>query len=100
MTRRGKIWTVALTAVATLVVVLLSFNFMGSTHSVDRELAHVYAIDDIQFRREMGVLLGPSITSGNRVEPLDNGREIFPAMLADIRAAQRTITFETYIYWS
>ena len=48
----------------------------------------------------MGVLLGPGITSGNRVEALDNGDEIFPAMLEAIRGTNRTINFETYIYWS
>ena len=29
-----------------------------------------------------------------------NGNEIFPAMLKAIRGAQKTITFETFIYWS
>jgi cardiolipin synthase len=37
---------------------------------------------------------------GNRAETLLNGDEIFPAMLKAIREAKRTITFETYIYWS
>jgi cardiolipin synthase len=31
---------------------------------------------------------------------LVNGDQIFPSMLSAIRSAQRTITFETYIYWS
>ncbi|HWS79364.1 MAG TPA: phospholipase D-like domain-containing protein, partial [Thermomonas sp.] len=31
---------------------------------------------------------------------LENGDEIFPAMLEAIASAQKTITFETYIYWS
>jgi cardiolipin synthase A/B len=31
---------------------------------------------------------------------LQNGRAIFPAMLAAIRGVQRTMAFETYIYWS
>jgi cardiolipin synthase len=31
---------------------------------------------------------------------LQNGDEIFPAMLAAIRQAKESITFETYIYWS
>jgi cardiolipin synthase len=31
---------------------------------------------------------------------LENGVEIFPAMLEAIRGAQETICFETYIYWS
>ncbi len=48
----------------------------------------------------MGVLLGPALVSGNRIETLLNGNEIFPAMLKAIREAEKTITFETYIYWS
>jgi cardiolipin synthase len=48
----------------------------------------------------MGVLLGPPIIEGNKVEVLLNGDQIFPAMLKAIRGAQKTITFETYIYWS
>lgn len=61
---------------------------------------HLYDVADPQFKREMSVLLGPAILPGNKVDVLQNGQEIFPAMLAAIRAAQRTITFETYIYWS
>jgi cardiolipin synthase len=34
------------------------------------------------------------------VTGLQNGDEIFPAMLQAIRSARRTIAFETYIYWS
>ena len=48
----------------------------------------------------MGSLLGPAIVGGNRVTALQNGDEIFPAMLNAIRTARETITFETYIYWS
>jgi cardiolipin synthase len=67
---------------------------------LERRVEHDYDIHDVQFRREMGVLLGPGITGGNRVQALNNGDEIFPAMLADIRAARRSVNFETYIYWS
>jgi cardiolipin synthase len=45
-------------------------------------------------------MLGPSITAGNKVTALQNGVEIFPAMLEAIRGAKSSITFETYIYWS
>ncbi|RYE66561.1 MAG: cardiolipin synthase B, partial [Oxalobacteraceae bacterium] len=48
----------------------------------------------------MGVLLGPSVTGGNRVETLLNGDAIFPPMLEAIAKAKHSITFETYIYWS
>jgi len=50
--------------------------------------------------RSMGVLLGEPFREGNRFTTLENGDEIFPAMLAAIRVAKKTITFETYIYWS
>jgi cardiolipin synthase len=70
------------------------------TSTIQRRIEHRFAATDPQFTREMGVLLGPSILEGNHVEALQNGREIFPAMLSAIRSAQRSVTFETYIYWS
>jgi cardiolipin synthase len=48
----------------------------------------------------MGAMLGPALLPGNRVRGLRNGDEIFPAMLAAIRSATRSINFESYIYWS
>jgi cardiolipin synthase len=60
----------------------------------------LYAVADPQFQRTMGVMLGPSLVDGNRVDALLNGNEIFPAMLDAIRSAKETVTFETYIYWS
>jgi len=48
----------------------------------------------------MGSLLGPGFVPGNKVTALYNGDDIFPAMLTAIRSARRTITFESYIYWS
>jgi len=64
------------------------------------ELTHRFAVDDPQFLRSMGQLLGPAVLPGNRVTALQNGDQIFPAMLEAIRAAQESIAFETYIYWS
>lgn len=98
--RKRWLRTIVATALATTVVVLFSFNFTRSEKTLERSLAHDYAIAEPQLRREMGVLLGPSVLAGNHAEALNNGDQIFPAMLADIRAAQRTINFETYIYWS
>ena len=48
----------------------------------------------------MGHLVGPGILASNRVTVLVNGDQIFPAMLEAIRGAKKTITLETYIYWS
>ncbi len=75
-------------------------NFTAGEKEVKKQLDHHYGVAHPQFLRSMGVLLGPALVDGNRVETLLNGDEIFPAMLKAIRSAQRTITFETYIYWS
>jgi len=64
------------------------------------ELTHRFAVEDPQFLRSMGELLGPAIVPGNRVTALQNGDQVFPAMLEAIRGARESITFETYIYWS
>jgi hypothetical protein len=93
------LWTIAITALATLLIVVVSLNFTGPEKQLERKIEHRYSVSDPQFRREMGVMLGPAIMPGNHVVDLENGDEIFPAMLAAIRGAQKTITFETYIYW-
>lgn len=67
---------------------------------IDERIKSDYSVADPHFQRVMGSLLGPPIVDGNRVQALQNGDEIFPAMLDAIRGAQHTITFETYIYWS
>jgi cardiolipin synthase A/B len=94
------VWIVAGTIVATLAVVVLVINLRTPEKKVEHQVHHLYGIVDPQFEREMGTLLGPAILHGNQITPLQNGDEIFPAMLKAIRAAQHTITFETYIYWS
>src|SRR5690606_16032360 len=86
----------ALVAVVAIVVA----NTKTAEKRVERRIPHRHAVADPQFRREMSVMLGPTIVDGNRIDDLQNGREIFPAMLEAIAAARRTITFETYIYWS
>ena len=94
------IWAVITTVLLTALAIVLAANFKTPEKALERKLEHRYAVADPQFRREMGVMLGPGITAGNKVTDLQNGDQIFPAMLAAIRAAQHTITLETYIYWS
>ncbi|HET7843396.1 MAG TPA: phospholipase D-like domain-containing protein [Xanthomonadales bacterium] len=94
------IWVVVVTAALTFVAVVIGLNFVPPEKQLERELKHITGVRDPQFFREMSTLLGPTILAGNRIVPLDNGDEIFPAMLQAIRGAKRSITFETYIYWS
>jgi cardiolipin synthase len=87
-------------SVISLVAGFLALNFMPSEKKIETQLIRQYDAHDPQFRRSLGVLLGPPIIEGNKVEALLNGDQIFPAMLKAIREAEQSITFETYIYWS
>lgn len=91
---------VLLTALVTGALVLLALNFTAGEKKVQQQLPRLYGAADPQFERALGSLLGPGLTHGNEVTELLNGDQIFPPMLASIRAAQKSITFETYIYWS
>jgi cardiolipin synthase len=92
--------TILLTVIATVVLTVLALNFVTGEKKIDKRIEPLYSVSEPQFLRSMGSLLGPALRDGNRVEDLQNGDEIFPAMLAAIRSARMTITFETYIYWS
>ena len=89
-------WTFLLTVSATLLVL----NFSSGERKLEEQIQREYSLSDAQYQRALGVLLGPPILPGNRFEALYNGDQIFPAMLAAIRSARQSITFETYIYWS
>lgn len=97
---RPMLATILLTALLTLAVVIVVANVTGPEKKVQQLVQHRFDVTDPQFRREMGVMLGPPVLTGNRVRHLRNGEEIFPAMIAAIAAARRSIAFETYIYWS
>jgi cardiolipin synthase len=81
-----------------------------------------YASDSLRHRREQGqgytlrgdeldvgsddflrateAITSAAISRGNGIELFINGDEIFPAMLATMRGAQRSLNFLTYLYWS
>ena len=88
------------TAAVTLAATLLALNLMGGEKKIERRIERLYAVQDARFAHELGVLLGPPFVAGNRLQALHNGDQIFPSMLAAIQSARRSITFETYIYWS
>ncbi|MBN9628679.1 phosphatidylserine/phosphatidylglycerophosphate/cardiolipin synthase family protein [Acidovorax sp.] len=92
--------TVLLTALATGALVLLALNFTAGEKKVQQQLPRLYSTSHPQFERALGSLLGPGIVGGNAVTELINGDQIFPPMLTAIKSAQKSVTFETYIYWS
>ena len=76
----------------------------GCTHfngkGIQYEIQHRYATEDPQFKRSMGSLVDPGIVEGNQITTLLNGDQIFPDMLKAVRQAEKSISLETYIYWS
>jgi cardiolipin synthase len=91
---------VAATALVTTFTVVLVINLASSEQRLQLRPRRLYTLQDADFRRVMGVLLGPAILPGNEVLTLVNGDCIFPPMLAALRAARRSICMETFIYWS
>lgn len=95
------IWLiVVITAAATYLLGVIIRLLTSGEKKIEHEIEHLYSVADEQFARSMEGLLPPAVLGGNRVTPLINGEQIFPAMLQAIRSAARSITFETFIYWS
>ena len=94
------VWIAIASCLLTLGAVWLAFNLASGEKQIERQIERLYATEDPQFHRALGALLGPSIVEGNKVDVLLNGDAIFASMLKAIGQAQRSITFETYIYWS
>ncbi len=72
---------------------------MATEHSISPATS-----SDVEHRQGLRACLtrslGVPFVEGNRIEPLRNGVEIFPAMLDAIDNAERSIEFETFVYWS
>jgi cardiolipin synthase len=63
------------------------------------EIATEIEVGSEDFVRAAEALTGAPITTGNRAELLINGDRIFPAFLETLRAAERTLDVQTYVYW-
>jgi cardiolipin synthase len=93
-------WRIAiLTFLGTALGVVLIANLSLGDKKIDQTVLALYTVADPQFARTMSVMLGPALLPGNRARALLNGDQIFADMLQAIRRAQKTITFEMYIYW-
>jgi cardiolipin synthase len=87
-------------AAFSIMITLLVVNFTTGEKKIDRQVLHTFALSDPRFASELGVLLGPPFLPGNSQQILLNGDQIFPSLLDAIDTSRRSITFETYIYWS
>jgi len=100
MGRRRLILVAGISAAVTAFTGFVAVNLLSGEHKIDKPISTAVAVEDPEFARGMSALFGPALVAGNEVTPLYNGRQIFASMLEGIRHAQKSITFETYIYWS
>jgi cardiolipin synthase len=83
-------------AVAWLMSVALVVG--GCAHLRHPETLPSLAVDEAAFARTLEAHADAPVEPGNTIDVLLNGDEIFPAELAAIHAARRTITYEQY-FW-
>lgn len=88
------------TMIVTGILFILGFNLTSLERRVQHKIETTFGIDDPQFARAAGNLLGGTMCEGNKIETIVNGCRYFPAMLEAIRGAQHSITFESFIYVS
>src|SRR5215212_197855 len=89
--KKTVVVAVAIAVVITLILALVVVNAGSGEKKIQHRIEHLYGAEDPEFLHVMGVLLGPPVVAGNRYKVLVNGDQIFPEMLAAIRAARQTI---------
>jgi cardiolipin synthase len=92
---------IALIVIAALIFVYITASVNAEA---DREAAVVsvpkVTSDARAFMRALGGSASADVIGGNRITLLQNGIEIFPALLDGIASAQHSIHFSTFIYSS
>jgi len=89
---------VIVTLLATALLLFVGANLATTEKRLLYRPRRLYTSDDADFRRALGILLGPPLVAGNRITTLVNGNQIYGTMLDAIRTAQTNITFETFVF--
>lgn len=83
-----------------LAAALLALGTGCTTTATKRQtfhLNHPAPVDDPAFRRSLDGF-GNAMVKGNRIQLLQNGDGVFPAMVRAIAAARHTVNLESYIF--
>jgi cardiolipin synthase A/B len=67
---------------------------------IDHRPGHGFAVSDPAFFGSAHALADPAPVPGNKIVLLHNGDEIFPALLAAIRGAKKSVNFEAFLFES
>ena len=102
--RRPKVYRIPvetyLVALALAFALAIAFSLLSLPREVSYRQPHRFSVEDDTFLPSALALANPWPIEGNRVQLLLNGDEIYPAMLAAIAKARRSINLESYIFWS
>jgi len=78
----------------------VAFSLLSAPKEISYLPPYRFAIEDDTFLPSSHALSNPWPIEGNSVRLLENGDEIYPAMLGSIARAKRSVNLETYIFWS
>src|SRR6476659_1184624 len=78
---------VLVTLLATALLLFIGANLATTEKRLLYRPRRLYTSGDADFRRALGILLGPPLLPGNRITSLVNGEQIYNAMLNAIRTA-------------
>lgn len=82
-----------------LVAGILAF-FLVRRQVIEYRMGHTFSVGDPAFFGTAHALADPLPIGGNKIELLQNGDQIFGAMLKAIREAKKSVNFEAYILHS
>ena len=94
----GRLGSAAVLSAALVVALVVLLRGTGPLPGPRLDQLPRLAVTDPAFSATVQAHTGASIVGGNRVEVLLNGDQIFPAKLAVIRGARRTLTYAEYFY--
>jgi cardiolipin synthase A/B len=97
---RRTIWRTILAAMAGAALTFATVHLMPDRRDLVAPVPHVAGLSSQEFMRTLSGTFRGELVGGNAIDTLVNGNEIYSAMIAEIEAAQTSINFETYIYWS
>ncbi|MGI8889557.1 MAG: phospholipase D-like domain-containing protein [Chthoniobacterales bacterium] len=87
-------------ALAILGLIAVFCIFFIRRHVLEYHVEHTYGVSDPAFFGSALALTNPLPVGGNKIDLLQDGDTHFPAMLAAIRGAKKTINFQAYILHS
>jgi cardiolipin synthase A/B len=87
-------------AIGTGIMAMVSYLIAPAAAPPRFGLDHEFSTESPEFVATVAGASGSPFLGGNQLELLNNGDAFYPAMLAAIKGAERSITIEAYIYWA